>query len=53
MGLMSSILPVLYFLFVTQHELFRFGNFFFEYSFLQINEKYKSEDDSRDLEEWL
>lgn len=51
MGFMSSILPILYFLFVTQHELFRFGNFFFEYSFLQINKIYKDKtvDDTEDL----
>lgn len=53
MALISTILPVLYFILVTQHELLRFGNFFFEYSFAKINKLYKSDEDSTYMEEKL
>ena len=53
MGFFSVLLPVLYFLFVTQHEMVRFGNFFFEYAFLQINKTFEDEDDTKKLEYWL
>ena len=53
MGLISTILPVLYFILVTQHELLRFGNFFFEYAFVQINKLYVSDKDSSYMEEKL